>query len=136
MNSKKVHLSPTNQTGASRGSYLSYSIGFGLSIILTIAAYMLVNRHTSSHHAIYSDSILTFAVIGLALLQLAVQLICFLHLGRESKPRWNLIVMSFAILVVLILVMGSLWIMQNLNYHSVKQTDTYIIHDEGIDTIR
>jgi cytochrome o ubiquinol oxidase subunit IV len=129
-----ARLNSNDRPEASKGSYLSYSLGFGLSILLTMAAYLMVNRHVSSHHSVYTDGFLIFTVLGFALIQLVVQLVCFLHLGRESKPRWNLIVMSFAVLVVLILVLGSLWIMHNLNYHSAMQKDNYIIHDEGIDT--
>jgi hypothetical protein len=37
------------------------------------------------------------------------------------------------LLVLFIIVIGSLWIMNNLNYHtSPNHTTDYIIHDEGI----
>jgi cytochrome o ubiquinol oxidase subunit IV len=75
-------------------------------------------------------------IVALALVQLFIQLIFFLHLGRESKPRWNLSALAFAVIVVVILVFGSLWIMASLDYHgghhSTPQTsDEYIIQDEG-----
>jgi cytochrome o ubiquinol oxidase operon protein cyoD len=64
---------------------------------------------------------------------LLVQLIFFLHLGRGSNVRWNILVLSFASLVVIIIVTGSLWIMNNLDYHmGGHDMDTYIIKDEGI----
>lgn len=76
---------------------------------------------------------LTFTLIGFAISQLLVQLIFFLHLGRESKPRWNILVFLFAALVVLIVVVGSLWIMNNLDYHmGGHEMDSSIIKDEGI----
>jgi cytochrome o ubiquinol oxidase operon protein cyoD len=52
----------------------------------------------------------------------------FLHLGRESKPRWNLNALLFAVLVVVIIVFGSLWIMHNLNYHmqNPQQINKYL----------
>ncbi len=111
-----------------RGTILSYSLGFLTSVELTLGAYLLV-----AHHA-FSSGRLIFAIIGLAIAQLLVQLVFFLHLGRESKPRWNLVVFSFALTVVLILVIGSLWIMNHLDYSHMTpaQTDTSIIKDEGI----
>lgn len=108
----------------------SYIAGFVLSLVLTLVAYSLVvNDLASGWTAIY-------IILTLAVLQLAVQVVFFLHLGREQKPRWNLNVMLFAVMVVVILVGGSLWIMHNMNYHhghekSPSESDTYIIKDEG-----
>lgn len=101
----------TDAHGAGHGSYLSYTIGFLLSIVLTLAAYFLVVDK------ILTGSRLVAAIVGLAVVQLFVQLVFFLHLGRESRPRWNLMVFWFALLVVVIVVFGSIWIMENLDYH-------------------
>jgi cytochrome o ubiquinol oxidase operon protein cyoD len=112
----------------SHGSIRSYIAGFGLSLMLTLTAYFLVLRHVNSHHVAISHSTLMFMLTGTALVQLIVQLIFFLHLDRESKPRWNLTVLFFAVTVVVIVVFGSLWIMNNLNYHhpSDDQINKYI----------
>lgn len=110
----------------------SYIAGFVLSLVLTLAAYsVVVNKMASGWTAVY-------IILALALIQLIVQIVFFLHLGREQKPRWNLTVMLFAVMVVVILVGGSLWIMHNMNYHhghgkSPADTDSYIIKDEGFD---
>ena len=114
------------------GSPAGYIVGFVLSLVLTLVAYVLVDAE------IVHGQAATTAIITLALTQLFVQLVFFLHLNRESKPRWNLTVAAFAVLVVLLLVLGSLWIMQNLNYHhdgqenDPHQTDSYILKDEGV----
>lgn len=114
-------------------SKASYATGFLLSLGLTLAAFMLVWRQTESDGAALGRNFLIAWLIVLALAQLATQLVFFLHLGRESKPRWNLTVLSFAAMVVLILVLGTLWIMNNLNYHQGHiPTDEHIIEDEGI----
>ncbi|MEO8105561.1 MAG: cytochrome o ubiquinol oxidase subunit IV [Candidatus Saccharibacteria bacterium] len=111
-----------------QGSLLSYSSGFVLSIILTLAAYQLVVNHLVAGWA------LIFTILGLAVVQLLVQLLFFLHLGRESKPRWNLVVFLFMVLVVVIIAGGSLWIMKNLNYRTMSpaQTKTYLRDHEGL----
>jgi heme/copper-type cytochrome/quinol oxidase subunit 4 len=77
-----------------------------------------------------------YLVGSLAIAQLITQLLFFLHLEKEPKPRWNLLVLSFAVTVAVILVFGSLWIMQNLNYrhggHNGSQySEAEIIEDEG-----
>lgn len=128
------------------GTKKTYLTGFLLSLALTLIAYIAVTRHVDSHHTIFTDEFLMIWVGTLAICQLVVQLVFFLHLGRESKPRWNLTVLAFAAMVVLILVGGSLWIMWNLDAHhegygtthdghqleSPQQTNQYIIRDEGI----
>ncbi len=110
----------------------SYLVGFLLSLGLTLAAYFMVSHHLGS------GGVLMSIVVCLALVQLLVQLKFFLHLGSETKPRWNLLVFSFMLGVLLILVFGSLWIMYNLNYHhgghpvSPSNPDAYTSQDEGI----
>lgn len=118
-----------NEYGAKRGTFSSYLIGYLLSLELTLVAYLLVVRHIHSQYPMLSHHLLVSVIVGLGLTQLLVQLIFFLRLGRESKPRWNLLVFGFAILVVVILVLGSLWIMNNLSYHmspSQQETNKYL----------
>lgn len=110
-------------------SVRSYITGFLLSVYLTIVAYLLVSRH------VFTGRILISLIIGLALVQFAVQAWYFLHLGQERNPRWKQITFVFMMGTVLILVVGSLWIMANLDYHhstTPSETDTMIIEDEGI----
>jgi cytochrome o ubiquinol oxidase operon protein cyoD len=123
----KHHLAQP-EVEISRGSLKSYTIGFVLSILFTLFAYFLVVNQT------LSATTIMVAILVLAITQMLVQLVFFLHLGQESKPRWNLIVLLFALLVVLIVVIGSIWIMNNLNTHQPSPADlnSYIIKDEGI----
>lgn len=99
----------------------SYIAGFGLSVMFTLAAYLLVTHHAASHHALLA------LVVAFALCQFFVQMIFFLHLGNETKPRWKLAVFVFMSGVVLIVVFGSLWIINNLNYReTVPQELQYV----------
>ncbi len=110
------------------GSLKTYTIGFALSIALTLAAYFaVVNQLLTGQNLI-------IAIITLAIVQLIVQLFFFLHLGSESKPRWNLTVFVFMLIVLVILVFGSLWIMHNLDHNMMSPgaTDSAIMQEEGI----
>jgi cytochrome o ubiquinol oxidase operon protein cyoD len=110
-----------------RGTLRTYVTGFVASIVLTIAAYLLVTHRALSRRTLIA------AVIGLALAQFLVQLLFFLHLGRETKPRWKLMVALFMVMVVLILVFGSLWIMTNLNYRMTPdQINKYMNSQAGL----
>ena len=114
---------------ADHGTVRSYTVGFLLSIILTLVAYGVTARQLTNGWA------LIYALAALAVTQLFVQLVFFLHLSRRSQSRWNLIVLAFAGMVVFILVFGSLWIMHHLNaYHdnlTPQQLNQSIIKDEG-----
>ncbi|MBI3624112.1 cytochrome o ubiquinol oxidase subunit IV [Candidatus Saccharibacteria bacterium] len=112
-----------------QATYQAYIRGFSLSIIVTLTAYTLVSRH------LLAGWILVVVIICLAVIQAMIQLLFFLHLGRESKPKWNLVMFITMALVVSMLVAGSLWIMNNLNYHhgqTPAADETYIIKDEGV----
>jgi cytochrome o ubiquinol oxidase operon protein cyoD len=105
------------------GSMGSYISGFVLSILFTLAAYLLVVHHY------LSGWYLIAAILGLAIVQLFVQLVFFLHFGRGSKPRWNIPVFCLMLLFLFIVVIGSLWIMHNLNYRmmsSPEEVNQYI----------
>lgn len=98
-----------------QGSTASYVTGFILSILLTIMPFLIVYYHTVHGYALIAT------IIGFALLQLGVQMVFFMHLGNEGKPRWKNMAFVFMIVVVLTIVVGSLWIMHNLNYHMTPQ---------------
>lgn len=94
-----------------------YVGGFIASIILTLLAYVSVTQHW------LANPYLNFTILILAFLQLVVQLVCFLHLGEEAKPRWNLIFLLSAAGVIGIVVAGSIWIMAHLNYNMMPGMD-------------
>lgn len=106
----------------------TYIVGFVSSILLTLAAFYFVQQGIDSDFATLSRRTIIFLIAGLALLQVLVQLIFFLHLDKERGPRLNLIMFASMVLTVLILVVGSLWIMDNLNYnmnHNMNETEQH-----------
>lgn len=107
----------TMQTEAGHGTLGSYITGFVLSIVLTLIAYFLVVEK------MLTGGVLIGVIVALAAVQLLVQLLFFLHMGTESKPRWNLLLFLFMVLVLAIIVIGSLWIMYNLNTNVMPQMD-------------
>lgn len=114
-------------------TFTTYIIGFLLSIILTIAAYLFAVNHITSRHELFSHELLIALFMGLAFIQLIVQLLFFLHLGQESKPRWNLVFFLATGGAVLTVVIASLWIMYHLNYNMTPQDMNHIIIlEEGI----
>ena len=120
---------------AASGSKTGYVIGFGLSVTITAIAFLLVHTHVTHHHQYPSDGFMMIALPILAVIQLIVQMVFFLHLNRESKPRWNMVALAFAITVIVILVAGSLWIISNLNYrmmYSPSQINQYLKNQDDL----
>jgi len=92
-------------------SFKPQFLGFVFSALLTFAAYRIVMHHH------FADGALMWTIVGLGVTQAILQLVFFLHLGLETKPHWNMITFLFTVLVILIVVGGSVWIMDSLNYN-------------------
>ncbi|MBS0656051.1 MAG: cytochrome C oxidase subunit IV family protein, partial [Verrucomicrobia bacterium] len=65
------------------GSLGAYLTGFFVCVLLTGASFTLVITN------MLEKVELCFTIVALAFVQALVQLLCFLHLGREAKPRWE-----------------------------------------------
>ncbi|HUZ92811.1 MAG TPA: cytochrome o ubiquinol oxidase subunit IV [Candidatus Paceibacterota bacterium] len=112
-----------------------YTIGFILSVLLTVTACLLIFIHDQSGHVIFTHPFLRVSVVVLALAQFIVQLIFFLHLGSERGPRFKLAAFASTIGIVLIVIIGSIWIMNHLNYNmmsSTQQMNAYIQSQDGL----
>ena len=93
----------------SHGSVKSYVIGLILSIVLTIVAFGMVMTGA------FSTLTTVIVIVGAAVLQLLVQLIMFLHMNTKADEGWNLMSFVFTVKILVLVIGGSLWIMQNLH---------------------
>lgn len=93
-----------------------YVTGFILCLVLTFAAYLATDYH------LFSRFTLLFVLSGLGLLQAVVQLFFFLHLGKEPNPKWHTWAFFSMVGVLIILTLGTLWIMYNLNYRLMSHS--------------
>lgn len=93
---------------------ISYLLGFLICAVLSTLSYDIVQ------HRVFSDDHLYVLLILSILVQLLTQVICFLRLTyRSEEGLWNLMAFVFTIFVIVILVVGTMWIMYNLNYYMV-----------------
>jgi cytochrome o ubiquinol oxidase subunit IV len=95
----------------SHGSLKSYVVGFALSLILTVLSFGCVMSDAVPQHLVM-PGIVVFCVI-----QLLVQLVFFLHMGTAPDQRDNLSIGVFSLLILAIVVVGSTWVMHNMNVH-------------------
>lgn len=106
------------------GTLKSYMVGFIASVILTsISFYLVVTKP-------FSVETIIFTIAGLALVQAIFQLLYFLHVGKEKKPRWETGVFYFMVLVLVIIVIGSLWIMYDLDHRVMTNMSEDIFKEE------
>lgn len=89
-----------------------YFVGFAAALLLSVGSYLIVTEKLFGNVAWLTMLIL----LVLATIQLAIQVFCFLHLRFDRDPISRTNTFIFAISTVLIIVVGSLWIMQNLDY--------------------
>lgn len=87
------------------GSFRSYLIGYVLSIVLTIIPLVVVLNKWMTGGAAIAVLLVT------AIAQFVVQLVFFMHLREEKKPRWNLMALLLGLLILVVIVIGSIWIM-------------------------
>jgi len=100
------------------GTYKSYLIGFFVSFFLTSLSFFLVIAKP------FSNIWIIYSVIILAILQAIVQLIFFLHIGQESKPRFKTYFLIFSIFILFIFVVGSIWVMNDLEFRMMPEMST------------
>lgn len=111
-----------------------YVIGYVLSLVLTIMVFALVIAH-GRLEADQDPGQTILLIVALAVAQLIVQAIFFLHLGAQEqhKPRWHSASFLLMIFVMLFIVIGSIWVMNNLDYNMMPRDHSQsIMDDEGI----
>ena len=92
------------------GSRRGYLLGFALSAVLTAIPFWLVMTG-----ALADRQTVAILVIGLAVVQILVHTVCFLHVNSKAEGGWTLMAYAFTAVLVLITIAGSLWIMYHLN---------------------
>lgn len=97
--------------GASHGNLKQYTVGFILSVALTIIPFGMVMSGG------FGRGILVTVIAITAVAQILVQLMFFLHMNSSSEQRWNVIAFIYTILTIAILLVGSVWIMNYLHYN-------------------
>ncbi|MBC7480767.1 MAG: cytochrome o ubiquinol oxidase subunit IV [Rhizobacter sp.] len=110
---RPVDIAPGDvQEGEGIGSRVrGYCIGYGLAAALT-----LVSFYIAGTTLVWTPSI-PVALSVLAVAQMGVHIVFFLHMTSGPDNVNNLMALAFGLLIVLLLVLGSIWIMQHLNHN-------------------
>ncbi|HEY2527198.1 MAG TPA: cytochrome o ubiquinol oxidase subunit IV [Xanthobacteraceae bacterium] len=93
-----------------------YALGLALAVGLTAASFWV--RGTD---LVYAPG-LDVALLVLAVAQMGIHLVFFLHITTGPDNENNILALAFGVLIVCLLVFGSLWVMEHLN-HNMVPTD-------------
>jgi cytochrome o ubiquinol oxidase operon protein cyoD len=108
---------PGDEPTEDAGHWIANSnLGLGFSVILTVAAFVL-----ASTNLIYGPAI-PVALIVLAIAQMGVHLVFFLHITTGPDNTNNVLALAFGILVVFLIVAGSIWIMSHLSHNMMPMS--------------
>ncbi len=94
-----------------RAKVLTYVAGFVLAAILTAASFAVVHSDV-----IYGPGI-PVALIALAIAQMGVHLVFFLHVTSGPDNTNNVLALAFGVLIVGLVLIGSIWIMSHLDHN-------------------
>jgi cytochrome o ubiquinol oxidase subunit IV len=107
-----VDLAPGDEhlEGGSLGERaLGYVTGLGLAVLLTATSFFVAGTDL-----VWQPSI-PVALVVLAIAQMGVHLVFFLHITTGPDNTNNVLALAFGVLIVLLVIGGSLWIMSHLN---------------------
>jgi cytochrome o ubiquinol oxidase operon protein cyoD len=90
---------------------LGYIIGFVLAGGLTVVSFYITRG------SLFWPPSIPTALIVLAIAQMGVHLVFFLHMTSGPDSTNNVLALAFGILIVFLIIAGSLWIMANLNHN-------------------
>jgi cytochrome o ubiquinol oxidase operon protein cyoD len=98
------------------GGLISYGLGLILATGLTVASFWAIQTRL-----IYAPGV-PMALVTLAVAQMGVHLVFFLHITTGPDNTNNVLALAFGVLIVCLVVFGSLWIMTHLNLNMVPMS--------------
>jgi len=101
---------------------LVYTIGLVLAVGLTATSFWAAN---TSH--LWGPGI-TLGLAVIAIAQMGVHLVFFLHIGTGPDHTNNVLALAFGILIVLMIVTGSIGIMSDLSHMMPMQNGSMSMH--------
>jgi cytochrome o ubiquinol oxidase operon protein cyoD len=107
-------VAPGDEFGAEEegeAGVITYLIGLGLATLLTVVSFFIAQTSL-----VWQPSI-PVALSVLAIGQMGVHLVFFLHITSGPDNINNVMALAFGVLIVLLLIIGSLWIMSHLNHN-------------------
>ena len=97
--------------GSLRAEVVGYVMGLALATGLSAGSFLLPLTGL-----VYAPA-LPVALVVMAIAQMGVHLVFFLHITTGPDNTNNVLALAFGVLIVILVMAGSLWIMANLNHN-------------------
>ena len=94
-----------------------YVTGFVLAVVLTAIPFWLVMGNVFA-----STGLTIFVILALAMVQIYVHMVFFLHMTSSAEGGWTWMSLIFTLVLLVILLSGSVWIMHHLNTNTMPLT--------------
>lgn len=120
-----AHHAGDHHGGGAHGSFKSYVTGFVLSVILTAIPFWLVMGEVLSN-VVWT----TIIVLALAVVQIVVHMVYFLHMNTKSEGGWTILALIFTVTLVVITLTGSIWVMHHLNTNMMPMSPHDLLHHQ------
>ena len=101
----------------------NYLIGLFLATVLTVASFWVA----SGTALLYGPGV-PMALAALAVAQMGVHLVFFLHITTGADNMNNALALAFGALIVGLVIAGSIWIMYHLNMNMMLPTHMMDLH--------
>jgi cytochrome o ubiquinol oxidase subunit IV len=101
--------SPDAKAHSLRAEVGGYITGLLLAMALTVASFWV-----PSTNFIYGPA-LAVALLVLAVAQMGIHLVFFLHITTDPDNTNNVMALAFGVLIVCLIVFGSIWVMIHMN---------------------
>lgn len=100
------------------GGIVGYLVGLGLAVALTVVSFVLA----AGGGGLFWAPSIPVALVVLAIAQIGVHLVFFLHITTGPDNTNNVLALAFGVLIVILVVCGSLWIMAHLDHNMMPMS--------------
>jgi cytochrome o ubiquinol oxidase subunit IV len=99
-----------------------YTVGLTLAVLLTATSFWVANT------SLLWPPGIPIGLVVLAIAQMGVHLVFFLHITTGPDNTNNVLALAYGMLIVFLVVVGSLWIMTNLNDNLMPSSELMNLH--------
>ena len=104
-----IDVAPGTPHSNIMGETLSYVVGLALALILTGVSFWVAST------AVLWGPGVAVGLVVLAIAQMGVHLVFFLHITSGPDNTNNVLALAFGVLIVFLVMVGTIWIMSHMN---------------------
>jgi len=116
---------PDSDAHEVRREVAGYVLGLVLAALLTIASFWMARTNL-----VYGPA-LAVALLVLAVAQMGIHLVFFLHITTDPDNTNNVMALAFGVLIVCLVVFGSIWVMTHMNQNMMPKPMDQLIRMQG-----